>query len=223
MIPAAYFFTGVLIGGACGLAAFKPLRWLWHRRRNSPTIIKSKEFSDRRERDRLLGRARAEIVFLGDSLCASARWSEWLDNPAIVNRGINGETTSQMLDRIDDIAATRPRLVFIVSGTNDLTNGIAAETAVGNIVSASHRLAPSRVYVHTIPGQPHFNAALSAAAENVIDISNLEMLNFHPTAHGYAAWCQQLRPIIQQVHCSNSTSSTLARLPAADVPDTPTS
>lgn len=84
------------------------------------------------------GRPRA--VFIGDSI---TEW--WLPNsPAlfasgVVNRGIAGQTSPQMLVRFtQDVVRLRPRVVHIMAGTNDLlgnTGPTSAEEYVNTITA----------------------------------------------------------------------------------------
>ena len=73
------------------------------------------------------------VVFMGDSI--TEFWSAGdpaLFGPGIVNRGISGQTTAQMLVRFPaDVVALRPDVVHIMAGTNDLaenTGPVSDET-----------------------------------------------------------------------------------------------
>lgn len=83
---------------------------------------------DRRTQFRKLPNTEAEIVFAGDSLIADGPWSELYCS--IKNRGIGGETTSGLLDRLDEVTESRPRKIFLLVGTNCL----AADTPVAQVV-----------------------------------------------------------------------------------------
>lgn len=61
-----------------------------------------------------------KIVFLGDSLVDGNEWSESFNNNSIVNRGISGDTTKGVLDRLDNIIDSQPRKIFLLVGVNDL-------------------------------------------------------------------------------------------------------
>jgi lysophospholipase L1-like esterase len=61
-----------------------------------------------------------KIVFIGDSITAMAEWSELLNNPNVVNRGIGGDSTKKILVRIEQIARQKPAKIFIMAGVNDL-------------------------------------------------------------------------------------------------------
>ncbi|MBC8301182.1 MAG: acylhydrolase [Pelagibacterales bacterium] len=65
-----------------------------------------------------------KIVLMGDSITES--WSSYSpdffsNNSYLINKGISGETTSQMLDRFDsDVLSLKPESVIILAGINDI-------------------------------------------------------------------------------------------------------
>src|SRR5262245_42410399 len=63
------------------------------------------------------------IVFLGDSITELCHWSELLQNPSVLNRGIGGDTTQDILNRVDQIYRLRPQKLFLMIGVNDLIQG----------------------------------------------------------------------------------------------------
>ncbi len=81
------------------------------------------------------------IVFMGNSITES--WakvdSSFFDNKIYIDRGISGQTSSQMLLRFrQDVINLSPAVVVILAGTNDIaenTGPIALEYVFGNIVS----------------------------------------------------------------------------------------
>lgn len=82
------------------------------------------------------------IVLMGDSITEG--WSIhdssfFKDNPKLINRGISGQTSSQMLSRFrQDVINLKPKTVVINSGTNDIaenTGPISLEDILGNIIS----------------------------------------------------------------------------------------
>jgi lysophospholipase L1-like esterase len=79
-----------------------------------------------------------KVVFMGDSI--TQFWSAGdpeLFGPGVVNRGISGQTTSQMVLRFwQDVVALKPRAVHIMAGTNDLaenTGYVSDEAYKANI------------------------------------------------------------------------------------------
>lgn len=63
-----------------------------------------------------------KIVFIGDSIIAG--WKNHLlfeTNVHYINRGINGQVTTQILHRFEqDVVSLRPKYVIILVGTNDI-------------------------------------------------------------------------------------------------------
>ena len=67
---------------------------------------------------------KSDIVFLGNSITYVVDWNELL-GLNISNQGVGGETTEQMLKRIDNVLGEEPKHVFIMSGINDLYKGLS--------------------------------------------------------------------------------------------------
>lgn len=74
-----------------------------------------------------------DIIFLGNSLTNGCEWAELFDNRHIKNRGINGDRASWMIERLDPIIAGHPKKVFLMIGTNDLSDGVSPREVVDYI------------------------------------------------------------------------------------------
>ena len=77
--------------------------------------------------------ATERIVFLGDSITAGGLWEELLGEPQILNRGIGGDTTAQLVERAAGIHALAPRKLFVMIGINDLNGGVSQEETFENL------------------------------------------------------------------------------------------
>ena len=81
------------------------------------------------------------VVFMGNSITEG--WvmmhPEFFKNKEYINRGIGGQTTSQMLLRFrQDVLNLNPKVVVILAGTNDIagnTGYTSEENIIGNIKS----------------------------------------------------------------------------------------
>lgn len=73
-----------------------------------------------------------DIVFLGDSITDRCEWSELFQNSGIKNRGIDGDTTSEILDRLSTITSGHPKKIFLMIGINDLLHGKNASYVLKN-------------------------------------------------------------------------------------------
>ncbi len=60
------------------------------------------------------------IVFLGDSITEQCEWAELLQNNNIINRGISGDMTDGVLQRLPAILKHQPSKIFLMIGINDL-------------------------------------------------------------------------------------------------------
>ena len=61
-----------------------------------------------------VGAAPGRVVFLGGSITEGGLWDEWFPNVAVLNRGIGGERTANVLCRLDS-AVNEPAVVFCSS------------------------------------------------------------------------------------------------------------
>jgi lysophospholipase L1-like esterase len=81
------------------------------------------------------------IVFFGDSITEGWKKTnpKFFIRKSYINRGINGQTTSQMLLRFrPDVIELKPQIVVILAGTNDIagnTGPTTIETILGNLIS----------------------------------------------------------------------------------------
>lgn len=80
-----------------------------------------------------LPNAKKEIIFIGDSITDGGEWSEIFGNQKIKNRGISGDVTQGVLDRLDEVTESQPDKVFLMIGINDLARGHSAEYVIANI------------------------------------------------------------------------------------------
>ena len=69
------------------------------------------------------------VVFMGDSITDSWKLNEYFPDKPYINRGISGQTTSQMLLRFrPDVIELKPRVVVILAGTNDIAGNTGPMT-----------------------------------------------------------------------------------------------
>jgi len=73
-----------------------------------------------------------DIVFLGDSITAGGQWSEIFPHATVRNRGIRGDRTEDLRQRLRQITAGKPRQIFLMIGTNDIGLGAPREQTLDN-------------------------------------------------------------------------------------------
>jgi lysophospholipase L1-like esterase len=75
----------------------------------------------------------SDTVFLGDSLTEGFDLKKYFSDKQLKNRGISGDTTMQVIFRIDEIVNVKPEHVFLMIGINDLFHGSSAEQVTTEI------------------------------------------------------------------------------------------
>lgn len=81
-----------------------------------------------------------DVVFLGNSITANVDWSELLQMKEARNRGISGDITFGVLERLDEVIEGRPAKVFILIGINDISRNIP-----DSIIAENHRKIVARI------------------------------------------------------------------------------
>lgn len=66
-----------------------------------------------------------KVVFLGNSITEAGKWDKYFPEISPVNRGISGDNTEGMINRIDEIAKSHPRQLFILAGINDISQNLS--------------------------------------------------------------------------------------------------
>lgn len=181
-----------------------------------------------------VGVAPSRVVFLGDSITQGGLWDEWFPDVAVLNRGIGGERTDQVLRRLDT-AINEPTAVFLLIGTNDIMalkplDEIARNVAA--ILDGIERRAPgtpvfvqsvmprgaayrdevralNRRYVDLVAQRPdHVRYVdLWPALETGDGVLNPEFSRdrLHLNGLGYQAWTGLLEPLIRPFAAPENT------------------
>ena len=68
-----------------------------------------------------------EVMMLGDSITEAGPWQALFPKTRIVNRGVSGYTTYDLLREMKAIVALRPAKVFLMIGINDLLKRATVE------------------------------------------------------------------------------------------------
>jgi lysophospholipase L1-like esterase len=126
------------------------------------------------------------IVLLGDSITAEGRWPELLPRWPVVNRGRSGYTTEQLVPVAREIASSHPRMVFVLTGTNDIRDGLPASVTgrqLEAIVDAIASTTPdTEIVLQTILPRADAPEAVRAANHRIEQLAaqrNLRLLDLH--------------------------------------------
>ncbi len=118
------------------------------------------------------------VVALGDSLTfgygatATNAYPTVLANMTswqVINAGVNGNTSADVLARVDQVVAQNPDLVLLGVGGNDVLRKIDSATTIANITATIDQLQANRILVVLI-AEPHFSvsALFGRASDNPI-------------------------------------------------------
>mgnify|MGYP003624230772 CR=1 FL=1 len=102
-----------------------------------------------------------DIVFVGNSITEQGEnWSKKLNLKNVKNRGIAGDVTDGVLERLDEIIYYKPKKIFLLIGINDLFNLHyeeeipSAEYVADNIIKITetiqHKSPETKIYLQTI-------------------------------------------------------------------------
>ncbi|MBF4461940.1 MULTISPECIES: GDSL-type esterase/lipase family protein [unclassified Rathayibacter] len=124
-----------------------------------------------------------KVLFVGDSIIQAGPWEEWLAASTVVNAGVGGATTDDVLERLPELVALAPDTVVVLVGTNDLAWHRTSEHVVRNIetiVATFRRDLPDvRLLMTSVLPRGH------DFAPQIREI-NRHLWQFAPTAHaGY--------------------------------------
>lgn len=96
----------------------------------------------------------SDIYFLGNSITARGNWQELLGREDVRNRGISGDITFGVLQRLKEVWEGHPKKVFILIGINDVSRNIPDSVIVGNyykIVRQIKKGSPqTKIYFETL-------------------------------------------------------------------------
>lgn len=170
--------------------------------------------------------SRSDVVMVGDSITDYAEWSEMFPGISIANRGIAGDTTTGILERLDTIVATHAKTAFVMAGVNDIFSGDSVGVIVKNYsviidellqagmqpsIQSTLLVGESRMQFN--PAIEELNLALEALADEkgvrFIDLNQKLATNgvldkrytpdaIHLNGAGYQVWQEAIKPIINR-------------------------
>ncbi|MDE6361789.1 MAG: hypothetical protein K2L53_02305, partial [Clostridia bacterium] len=98
---------------------------------------------------------RGEIVFFGDSITEMCNLKEYYPSLNACNRGISGDTTEDMLNRLkSNVIDVEPAKIVFLGGTNDIGKNIAPQDIANNIQSiirqTQEALPNCKIYIQSV-------------------------------------------------------------------------
>jgi arabinogalactan endo-1,4-beta-galactosidase len=132
-----------------------------------------------------------DIVFIGNSITEQGgNWGQKFNNSKIKNRGIAGDNTAGVINRLAEIYYYKPEKVFLKIGINDLFQSQLTPEYVANnikqIVDKIHLESPTtKIYVQTILPTANNNpskekiAATNTLLKAIVPTNYLQILDLH--------------------------------------------
>ena len=74
-------------------------------------------------------------IFLGNSITEYGDWRRLLNDSNVINRGIAGDNSFGMLERLHEVIERHPASLYIEAGANDIAQDVPVGMIVGNIFS----------------------------------------------------------------------------------------
>ncbi|HTD92450.1 MAG TPA: GDSL-type esterase/lipase family protein, partial [Chitinophagaceae bacterium] len=97
-------------------------------------------YAIRAEQFRSYPHKNTDIVFLGNSITANTDWMELLGEPHARNRGISGDISFGVLERLEEVIEGKPDRIFILIGINDISRNIPDSVILNNYRRIIHRI-----------------------------------------------------------------------------------
>lgn len=98
--------------------------------------------------------ASTDFVFLGNSITAGTDWNELLGITNARNRGISGDNTFGVLERLSEVTEGKPAKIFILIGINDVAGNKPDSVIVNNYKRIIQRIKSespkTKIYFQTI-------------------------------------------------------------------------
>ncbi|MES2429035.1 MAG: family 20 glycosylhydrolase [Bacteroidota bacterium] len=103
---------------------------------------------------RVLPQSKGDIIFLGNSITNGNEWDELFNDANIKNRGISGDGTLGVLNRLDEVTVRKPGKIFLLIGVNDLAAGYQPDSVVQKIFLITkkiHEQSPgTKLYIQSL-------------------------------------------------------------------------
>ncbi|MEA5595553.1 SGNH/GDSL hydrolase family protein [Rivularia sp. UHCC 0363] len=172
-------------------------------------------------------------IMLGDSLSLWFPTSQLPNKKLWLNQGISGDTSTGVLKRISAISSTKPEIIYIMAGINDLRKGASDKVILNNhrqMIRSLKRSHPSsHIIIQSIlptrlPTIPNtrirtINSQLASIAQeegvNYIDLhkwfadfqgdlrQDLTTDGLHLSLEGYEVWLAAIQQIEEKLAISN--------------------
>lgn len=118
------------------------------------TVSRPKRYKELVEKFAAEPTAKKDFVFLGNSITAGGDWGKLLDLPNAKQRGISGDVTFGVLERLQEVIDGKPKKVFVLIGINDIARNIPDSLILRNYKTIIKRIREgskkTQIYFYTL-------------------------------------------------------------------------
>lgn len=167
-----------------------------------------------------------EIILVGNSLTHNFEWHEIFRDVNIINRGIGGDITKGVLQRLDEIVESKPLKIFIEIGINDIAKGFPIDTIYNNYVKIIQtiklRSPETKVYIQSVlPTSEAWDKIIVDFNQRIKDYGLQNSIPYidlyskfvsgkklnpkydcgdsvHLSGEGYLLWCSLIKPYVYE-------------------------
>lgn len=163
------------------------------------------------------------VVFLGNSITDFGLWSEFFgDDPDIINRGIQGIESPEVLEHLALIGEGHPRQLFLMIGINDYLHPETVVPSIRKMVTLMQQRSPeTEIFVQSILPcnldvrkttpttlNPQIEALCLELGVTYVDVfsamagsgtampSKMTDDQLHPNILGYRTWCAVIKDYV---------------------------
>jgi lysophospholipase L1-like esterase len=83
---------------------------------------------------------KGKIMMVGNSITEGGNWKKLLNDSTVINRGISGDVTFGVINRMEDIISRQPLKVFLLIGINDLSRNTPDEVILENLFTIINKV-----------------------------------------------------------------------------------
>lgn len=116
-----------------------------------------------------------DIIFLGNSIMTYTDWNELLGLKTAKNRGIPGDLTFGVLERLQDVIDGHPAKIFILIGINDVNHGVPEDIILDNYKKIIARIKAgspaTKIYFHTLLPVNDMFTSLIGKTNHILNIN----------------------------------------------------
>lgn len=181
---------------AMSLAGLTACVCLYAQTPNLDSTARPNNYAVKVEQFRSYKDASTDYVFLGNSITAGTDWNELLGISNARNRGISGDNTFGVLERLNEVTSGKPAKVFILIGINDVARNTPDSLIVSNYKRIVQRIkaeSPStKIYFQTLmpvnnefEKRNHFNkdehiAWINSEIKKIGEAEKITVIDLHP-------------------------------------------